>query len=74
MACPPNVAVDVLTNPVPFSVIWNDPSPNVEGVIEAIVGTGFVSVTVALSDFAELALLVAVTVTLPRPTILFGAV
>ena len=31
------------------------------------IGTGLVSVTVALSDFAAFALLVAVTVTLPRP-------
>ena len=38
------------------------------------VGTGLVSVTTALSDFAGFALLAAVTVTLPRPTILFGAV
>ena len=44
------------------------------GVIEVSVGTGFFSVTVALADFAVFAWLVAVTVTLPRPTILFGAV
>jgi hypothetical protein len=66
--------VDVLTNPVPYSVIWKAPSPRVAGVIDVSVGTGLVSVTVALSDFAGFATLVAVIVTLPSPTILSGAV
>jgi len=64
----------VLTNPVPYSVIWKAPSPSVPGVIAVSFGTGFVRVTVALSDFAGFATLVAVTFTLPRPTILPGAV
>ena len=55
---------ELLTNPVPPTVMVNAPTPRLEGLTELTTGMGLTSVTVAEANFVGSAALVAVMVML----------
>src|SRR5580704_7418221 len=71
---PPNVAVEVFTNPVPFNVISKVPGAIFAGLMDVNTGGGFKNVTVALAILVLSATLVAVTSSLFGDGIFKGAV
>jgi hypothetical protein len=63
-----------LTNPLPFTVIAMAPAGTDVGAMLVSTGTGFCNVTALLPAAVASAELTAVTVTLPEPGTVFGAV
>ncbi len=71
---PPNSTCAPGTNPLPFIVKVKAPTATFAGLVEATVGYGFSSVTVALAEAVGAAVLVTVTITVPVLGIAAGGV